>query len=72
MEEQKEKDRDSNPLKKWASLRWFIHIVITRRVGSQSATLLPIYAQMIRELNNLIPQITRSKNVLGLTLYQTS
>lgn len=63
---------DEEKLHKWSALRWFIQIILTRRLGSQNATLLPIYAEMIRELNILIPYISKTKSVLGLTLYQAS
>ena len=53
-------------------LRWFIHYILTKRLGAQSASLQNIYVEMIRELNQAIQQINRSYSVVGLTLSQAA
>lgn len=35
-------------------LRWFIHYILTKRLGPQSVALQNIYVEMIRELNTAI------------------
>lgn len=49
-------------------LRWFIHYLLTKRVGPQSVALQTIYVEMIRELNVAIQQVKKSSSVVGLTL----
>jgi len=48
-------------------LKWFIHYILTKRLGPQSLALQAIYIDMIRELN--LAQTDKLKSVIGKTLH---
>ena len=45
---------DEKSAKAGDHLRWFIHYILTKRLGAQSVALQNIYVEMIRELNQAI------------------
>lgn len=53
-------------------LRWFIHYILTKRLGAQSVALQNIYVEMIRELNVAIQQVNKLSSVVALTLTQAA
>jgi hypothetical protein len=53
-------------------LRWFIHYILTKRLGAQSLALQNIYVEMIRELNSARLKVTTTQSVVGLTLSQSA
>jgi hypothetical protein len=46
------------------NLRWFIHYVLTKRLGTQSQALQGIYIDMIRELHFSIQANDRTRSVI--------
>jgi hypothetical protein len=41
-------------------LRWFIHCILTKRIGTQGASIQGIFVEMIRELSNAMSKINKS------------
>lgn len=69
-------DKDGNEIidKKSANakdnLKWFIHYILTKRLGQQSVSLQSIYIEMIRQLHTalLVGSTSPSQNVINQTL----
>lgn len=53
-------------------LRWFIHCILTKRIGTQGASIQQIFVEMIRELSNAIIKVNKNQSVIGQTLAQAS
>ena len=53
-------------------LRWLIHYILSKRLGSQGLALQSIYVEIIRELNQAIPNACGQRTVVGLTLSQAA
>lgn len=55
-------------------LKWFIHCILTKRLGAQGAALLPIFVAMIRELSadQTILKGERVHSVVGQTICQAT
>ena len=51
---------------------WFIHCILTKRLGTQGASLQSIYVEMIRELNNTVQKTNKTASVINQTLTQAS
>ena len=46
-------------------LRWFIHCILTKRIGTQGASIQGIFVEMIRELSNAISKVNKNQSVLS-------
>ena len=53
-------------------LLWFIHCILTKRLGAQGAALQSIYVEMIRELHNSVQKTNKNASVINQTLSMTS
>ena len=53
-------------------LRWFIHCILTKRIGTQGASIQQIFVEMIRELSNAISKVNKNQSVISQTLAQAS
>ena len=52
------------------NLRFLISYILCKRLGPQSVALQGIYVDMLRELHQSIQEVNKSRNVIGMTLFQ--